>query len=248
MKRQVWSLVMFALILVATISTMACTDDGDDDDDNDDDGATLTIDGTPYDLDKLFKDSATKTITGSDEVEYSGIALSDLLNNTDLINPQDFEYSLIASDGYTKNVTWVDLYYGVLVEEETMTAFTHLPGKYRVRDMVQLLKVNTPVIEVTGWNYTWMQPFDKLEAVTMESNESNTHEGVLLSDLVNDTGLENPEQYNYTITAEDGFAKTVSWENMTEGLLVKDEHKSVFPQMDKQYWIKDIKTIQVEDV
>jgi len=239
-KKELQALVLLLILLTATIALAACLDD-----DPDEEEPAIIIDGKVYDLEKLFDTFSTRTIMGSNEVEYTGIPLSDLINDTGLVSQENHQYRIIAGDGYAKNVTWVDLYHGVLVEKDTMTAFTHLPGKYRVREVVEIKKVNTNTITVNDWLYTWDQPFDKLDEVTMEDNESTTHTGVRLSDLVNDTGLDGPETYAYNISAADGYYKEVSWENMTEGLLAKDGRRSVFPELEKKYWVSDIIEIEV---
>jgi len=242
MAHELKSVFLVFVLLAGTLAVMGCLDDDDDDGDED---QKIMIAGKSYTIHSLFEKMSTVTITGSDDKEYTGIPLSDLVNDTELADPDTREYEILASDGYKKNLTWEDLYRGVLVKEDTMSAFTHLPGKYRIRDITEIKAIDSKIIEVNGWLYCWDQPFDKLEETSMFDDEDTNHTGVLLSDLVNDTGLKDQGNHNYTITAADGYAKTVSWENMTEGLLVKEQRKSVFPDMEKKYWIKDIVKIEV---
>lgn len=229
---------MLTMVLIVTATSMACF--GSDDDD----GPTIMINGKEYTIDEIFTKFKDVTITSGDQ-QYTGISLGDLLNDTGLSSPGNDQYAIIAADGWTKNVTWTDVRMGILVKDQTMTAFPHLPGKYRVKDVIEIKKITTPTINVNGWVYTWDQPFDKFDEVIVEDNESNTYEGVMLSDLVNDTGLENPGDHNYTIIAGDEYSKEVTWDDMMNGILVFEDRKSVFPEKESKYRIKNIVEIEV---
>ncbi len=239
MKNSKTLTFLLIMILIITASSMACF--GSDDDD---DGPTLIINGKEYSIDEIFTKFTEMTITSGDQ-EYTGISLSDLLNDTGLSDPGNDQYAIIAADGWTKNVTWTDIQMGVLVKAQTMTAFPHLPGKYRVKDVVEISTITTPTLKINGWVYTWDQPFDKFDEVIMEDNESNTYEGVMLSDLVNDTGLESPEDHNYTIIAGDEYSKEVTWDDMMNGIIIFEDRKSLFPEKEKKYRIKNIVEIEV---
>jgi flagellar basal body L-ring protein FlgH len=58
------------------------------------------------------------------------------------------------------------------------------------------------------------------------------------------TGVSEPEQHQYTLKASDGYEKTVTWENMKNGLLTKDR-ESIFSDLPKAFHVKDIITIEV---
>jgi hypothetical protein len=74
-------------------------------------------------------------------------------------------------------------------------------------------------------------------------NESQST-GIALDDLMLKTGVSQPEQHRYTLRGSDGYEKTVTWENMKNGLLTKDS-ESVFSDLPKAFRIKDIVTIEV---
>ena len=242
MIRSLHQILALAIIVLLTLSSAACLDS---DDDNGDEKEKITVNGLEFTVEELFGTLAAVNITGSDGKQYEGITLSDLINHTLLLDSQDLQYSIEASDGYKKNVTWADMQLGVLVRPDLMTAFPHLPGKYRVRDVVRIGPTTTATLLVNGWLYTWDQPFDKFDEVTIEDNESKSHTGVPLDVLLNDTGLVDPETHNFTIIASDEYSKNFTWEDITEGILVKEERKSVFPEKDKKYWVKDIAKIEV---
>ncbi len=243
MKSRKLTALLLVFVLLGTVATMACTDDDDDDDDND---VKVTFNGTEYTLKELFEKLTAKTITGSNDQEYTGFSLSDAVNETGLASPGNYQYNIAAADGYNRNVTWADMQMGVLVEEDTMSAFPHLPGKYRIKDVVEIKKVETETIEVCGWLYTWEQPFHKFDEVEKTVDEE-TYTGVVISDVINDTGLENPENYNFNISASD-YSKEVSWNDTMNGILVLDEYKNIFPEKEKKYWIKNIVKIETVEI
>ena len=68
--------------------------------------------------------------------------------------------------------------------------------------------------------------------------------GIALDDLMIQTGVTRPDQHTYTIRGADGYEKTVTWENMKNGLLTKN-HVSVFSDLPKAFRVKDVVTIEV---
>jgi hypothetical protein len=58
------------------------------------------------------------------------------------------------------------------------------------------------------------------------------------------TGIGNPEQHTYTLKGADGYEKTVTWENLKNGLLTKDR-ESIFSDLPKAFRVKDIVIIEV---
>jgi len=216
---------------------------GDDDEGS---GAKITINGKEYVVDDIFDDFSTTTITSSNDQEYEGVPLKDLLEDAGVTDLSAYTYRITASDAYMKEVTHLDIDEGILVEEEVMTAFPDLPGKYRVRDVISIEPIDGDTITVNGVLYTWMQPFDLFTENIMYDNESNEYTGVLLSDLINATELANPQLHNFTIIASDDYQKEVTWDDMLGGILVNDEdHKTFFPHLEKKYWVKDVVEISV---
>ena len=202
--------------------------------------AQVTVNSKTYtwsDLDDL----EMKTVNGT-----QGVSLSGIINHSGLSGQQDHQYKILASDGFYKNVTWGNMMEGVLVKTVDgknttfKTTFSTLPKRYNVKEVVDIQVIATDTLVVAGRQYTWEQPFDSMfEAVNI-----NGTDGVRLSDIVNHTGLATPANCNYTLTASDGYNKTVDWSSMMTGILVLDGHKTVFEFLAKGYQVKDLAEIK----
>jgi len=72
----------------------------------------------------------------------------------------------------------------------------------------------------------------------------NESTGIALDDLMLKTGVTHPEQYRYTLRGSDGYEKTVTWENMKNGVLTKDG-QSYFSDLPKAFRVKNVITIEV---
>jgi hypothetical protein len=236
------------ILLVGFALIAGCTDSGDDE--VEDDGWKVIINGSEYILEDIFDDFETTKVTGSNDVEYEGVSLKMLLEDAGVSDLSAHTYTITAADEepYFKNVTHFDIEAGILVMEDKMTVFPDLPGKYRVKDVVSIEPADGDTITIKDKLYTWMQPFDIFTSdIQMVDEENNTHEGILLSDLINGTSLDNPQDYNFTITAEgDSYSVDVTWNDMLKGLLVNDEdHRTFFPHLEKKYRVKDVVMIEV---
>ncbi|MFO8050229.1 MAG: hypothetical protein R6V01_00835 [Thermoplasmatota archaeon] len=231
------------VLLVPTAAIAGCL--GGEEDDGD--GWTITINGMEFEKNEIFQDYETHEVADSKGDTYEGIYLEELLSDAGVDDLSSYTYKLIAADSWTKEVTHLDMEEGILVEEETMTIFPDLPGKYKVKNVVTIEPLpEGDTITVNGQLWTWMQPFDILEESIMYDNESIGYTGVKLSDMINYTSLENPQDHNFTISASDGYSKDVTWDDMMNGLLVDNEdHMTMFPHLTKSYWIKDVVKIQV---
>ncbi len=75
-------------------------------------------------------------------------------------------------------------------------------------------------------------------------NDTNTT-GIALDDLMIKIGVSQPEQCTYTLRGSDGYEKTVTWENMKNGLLTKNR-ESIFSDLPKAFRVKDIIMIEVK--
>jgi len=69
--------------------------------------------------------------------EHSGIALDDMVIKAGISNPEEYTYTIIASDNYQKTVKWEDMQKGVLTNE-SFAVFPHLPKMYWVRDVIEV--------------------------------------------------------------------------------------------------------------
>ena len=107
---------------------------------------------------------------------------------------------------------------------------------------VYATQTTTNTLRVNGQYYTMDQLFSLTQPRTF--NESQ-YSGIALDDLMLKTGVSQPEQHTYTLKGVDGYEKTVTWENMKNGLLTK-EGESVFSELPKAFRVKDIVTIEVK--
>jgi predicted Zn-dependent protease with MMP-like domain len=238
-KKAVLPVIGMGMILLSVI-VLGCTEEEDEGE-----GVTIMVAGEEVSLDEVFDDYQMKTVSTGGST-YEGISLSDLINETGFSNPANTQYKISASDGWNQDVTWGDMMNGVLVEEETMTAFPGLPGKYRIRDVVKIEAVDVDTIEVNGHLFTWKQPFHILdETVEMKDQDNNTVEGIYLSDLVNLTALSDQETHTYDLQAADGYNQTVTWEDMKKGILLENEDKCVIAHLSKKFNVSDLIGIEV---
>ena len=107
---------------------------------------------------------------------------------------------------------------------------------------VYATQATTDTLLVNRQHYTMDQLFSLTKPRTF--NESQ-YSGIALDDLMLKTGVSQPEQHTYTLKGIDGYEKTVTWENMKNGLLTK-ESESVFSDLPKAFRVKDIITIEVK--
>ncbi len=95
-------------------------------------------------------------------------------------------------------------------------------------------------VTINGVDYEWRGLEENFTVVKL-----NGHRGVMLSDLINDTGLEDPESHQYAIVGADGYRKTVDWNDMLNGVLKIDGKEVYFTTRVKQYFVRDIVEIEV---
>ena len=107
-----------------------------------------------------------------------------------------------------------------------------------------IVEDNDDVEILTIWNkqYTLEEVFYLAEPRTFTDLNFS---GIALDDLIIKIGIDCPECYTYTIIADDGYQKTVNWENMQNGLLTSDK-MSVFSDLPKAFRIKNIIEIEVK--
>lgn len=107
---------------------------------------------------------------------------------------------------------------------------------------VYTTQANTNTLLINGQHYT----VDQLFSFTKPRAFADlNYSGIALDDLVIKTGVKNPESHTYTIIGSDGYQKTVTWENMKNGLLTKNR-ESIFSDLPKAFRVKDVVTIEVK--
>ncbi len=107
---------------------------------------------------------------------------------------------------------------------------------------VYATQTTTETLEINNQEYTIDQIFSIVRPRT--SNDSQ-YTGIALDDLMIKTGVTSPETHAYTLRGSDGYEKTVTWENMQNGLLTKNR-ESIFSDLPKAFRVKDIVTIEVK--
>jgi hypothetical protein len=107
---------------------------------------------------------------------------------------------------------------------------------------VYATETTTDTIRINNQEYS----IDQLFSFTApRSFPELNYSGIALDDLMIKTGVSNPEHHSYTLRGADGYEKTVTWENMKNGLLTKNQG-SVFSDLPKAFRVKDIVTIEVK--
>lgn len=102
-------------------------------------------------------------------------------------------------------------------------------------------QATTNTLQVNGQQYSIDQLFSLAQPRTLNGSE---YIGIALDDLMVKTGVTIPEQHTYTLRGSDGYEKTVTWENMKNGLLTK-ESQSIFSDLPKAFRVKNVVTIEV---
>ncbi len=206
-----------------------------------DTGDAMEFDGHEYTWDELAEDLETKTVDGKE-----GLALSDILNLTAFGNELDDDknetlFTIIAEDGWQKNVSWMDMMQGILLEEDTASYFPHLPKAYGIRDVESIEKIELGALVVMDMDpdasfkgssieFTWDGIFEELDIVQF-TKDGVSYEGVELADVLEHAGFTDLANRTYTITGVDGYSKIVDWDSIQNGYLVLDEFKSFFPDL-----------------
>jgi len=94
-------------------------------------GAVAIGDGT-YTARELMEMGSERTVE-----EYSGVALDELVVSAGIAQPETKEFTLIASDGYQKTVTWENMQNGLLTPD-LMSVFSDLAKAFRVKDIIEI--------------------------------------------------------------------------------------------------------------
>jgi hypothetical protein len=132
-KERIIPFVAMAVLLIGTFSTLyvhTTHSIGINDD------TTIIINKVHYDLDTIFENYLPRTIQ-TDDGEYTGIALDELVINTGISCPSCHQYTHIASDGYKQTVSWKDMQQGVLSKDKRVY-FPDLAHSFWVRDIIEI--------------------------------------------------------------------------------------------------------------
>ena len=105
-------------------------------------------------------------------------------------------------------------------------------------------KGDSSLIVVNDIDYGWDAVLTDFEIVDFTASDDE-FQGVLVSDILLDAGLESPESHTYRFIGLDGYQKDLTWQDVQNGYLVEDEHKVVFPDQTRSFWVKDLALIEV---
>ncbi len=94
----------------------------------------ITVNQQSYTINQLEQLADQRTF---EELDYTGIALDDLIQKTGVSSPDKHEYTITGSDGYQKTVSWEHMQKGLLTHDG-MTVFVDLPKAYRVKDVIEI--------------------------------------------------------------------------------------------------------------
>ena len=95
---------------------------------------TIAIYNQRYTIEELFTVVEPRTF---DLLNYSGVALDDLIIKVGVESPSSHEYTIIGEDDYQKTVTWENMQNGLLTIDK-MTIFSDLPKAFRVRNVLKI--------------------------------------------------------------------------------------------------------------
>ncbi|EMR74597.1 hypothetical protein MBGDF03_00306 [Thermoplasmatales archaeon SCGC AB-540-F20] len=100
---------------------------------------------------------------------------------------------------------------------------------------------DTDTITIYNRRYTIEELFTVVESRTFDTLN---YSGVALDDLIIKAGVEYPSYHTYTIIGEDEYQKTVTWENMQNGLLTMDK-MTIFSDLPKAFRVRNVLKIEV---
>jgi hypothetical protein len=251
-KMILWGVVIVVIIIVAAIAVVVIMG-GEESVTAYGEYEKVVINGKTYTPDEL-SDFEKTTVTGPNDKSYEGYVLSELVEDSGMTNPESKHYVLEAADGYAMAVNWTSMQNGIMapqVDDETnekymTTVFPELPKGYMVKYLATITPADLVTFNVAGLEYTLDYLPKQVDVRTVQHNETVTYEGASLSDMVNYSGLDNPENYNYTIMGSDEYNVTVNWTVLQTGIIIEHEEDNTmtyFPNMAKKYYVTDVVSI-----
>jgi len=99
-------------------------------------------------------------------------------------------------------------------------------------------------IKLNGEELT-LGEIQKCREKDIKTSEGKVYTGISLADMINLSGLKDPELHTYKIIGSDGYSKTVEWKYVKKGIFLMEEKKVIFSDLPKQFWVNDIVEIKV---
>lgn len=109
---------------------------------------------------------------------------------------------------------------------------------------VYAIQIDTKSVTINDQKYTIDQIFFIAKSCTIETFDGKNYSGVALDDLIIKVGVRCPTCHEYTLVGADNYQKTVSWEDMQNGLLTLDRMVA-FSNLPKAFRIKNVVKIEV---
>ena len=243
MDKKVGIIAVIALVAVVVMAMVFLLPGGGTE------AATMTFNGMDYTWDELEAEFGTENVDGN-----TGVPLGDIIEASNFGDlPSDDQnktlFRIMADDGWQKNVSWLDLKSGILIEEDLMTYFPDLPGAYKVKNLATIEDVPLGPLAIINLNsnwagsaeLTWDEIFDELDETTIQGET-----GIALVDVLEYAGFTDLENATFTIEGVDGNAQSVNWTSIQTGILIEDKYMSSFPDLTGAYKVKNIIRITVE--
>lgn len=100
-------------------------------------------------------------------------------------------------------------------------------------------------IDVNGINVCSIKLRERFGVVTIYNSITNeSYIGVPLYSIILFAGVSEPEKHSYIIIGADGYRKTVSWDNMKNGVLTENR-RVAFEKLPKAFMVRDVVKIEV---
>ncbi len=125
-----------------------------------------------------------------------------------------------------------------------VTAAVILVGSFGALAYTFIPQGDPEIVNINGIDYAWEDIFNDWETHTFTANDL-TYEGVLIGELVLDSGVRNPEAHTYRLTGMDGYQKDAGWSDIQSGYLTPEDHRAVFPGLTQSAWVRDLASIEV---
>lgn len=109
---------------------------------------------------------------------------------------------------------------------------------------VYAIQNDEKTVTINDQKYTIDQIFFIAKSCTIKTFDGKTFSGIALDDLIVKVGVNCPACHEYMLIGADKYQKTVSWEDMQNGLLTLDRMVA-FSNLPKAYRIKNVVKIEV---
>ena len=97
----------------------------------------IVVNGMDFTWDDIENDYDIVSFSVGD-LDFEGIKLSDIIENADIQDHENYQYKFTGADGYQKDVDWDDVDTGYIVLEDKKVVFTEQTKSFWVRDLVTI--------------------------------------------------------------------------------------------------------------